>query len=101
MNIRKGAIVSFHGHGSGLATLEEEGIRVAVPCDNGVTVRELDSAFGGVIQPGHRVDVSAIVGQEIYWTFDEFGLILGGFCPVEQASLELMEAYESQGGSNG
>lgn len=95
MGIMKGTIERFVGSwGSGLGYLVIDG--VSVPCENGPTVRALDACFGDVITFGHSVNQEAIKGKEIYWSYDEFGLILGGFTPVEDADPEVVEAYESQ-----
>lgn len=100
MEIMKGTILRFAGTWmSGLGFLvvdtEDRGI-IQVPCDNAPTVRALDGAFGGVIDRGHTVNQDAIVGREIYFSYDDFGMVLGGFTPVEDASEELIEAYEAQ-----
>lgn len=94
MKIRKGKLIRFSGSwGSGLGTLEIEdsvtGVRECVPCDNGVTIRALEAAFGNVITPGHTANGNGYRGQEVYWSYDELGLVLGGFTPVEEASPEL------------
>ena len=100
MNILKGTIVGFSGSWmSGLGALiirEDKGRLHNVPCDNGTTVRSLDAAFDGFISENHCVDNNAICGKEIYWSYDEMGLCLEGFTPVEEASDELLEAYELQ-----
>ena len=94
MKIRKGKLIRFSGSwGSGLGTLEIEdsvtGVRQCVPCDNGATVRALEAAFGNVITPGHTANGGTYKGREVYWSYDELGLTLGGFTPVEEASPEL------------
>lgn len=94
MTIERGTIVGLEGSwGSGIAhlVLEYEGETVRVPCDNGPTVRALDSAFPGFITPGHSADNGVIAGQEIYYTYDDMGLMLAGFTPVEEAD-EAIEA---------
>ena len=70
--------------GSGLATLVVEdpnGEQGVLHADNGSLIRALDACFG-CIAPGHTVDVSKIVGQEIEYELDEMGLCLAGFEPV-------------------
>lgn len=96
--IYKGKIISFHGTWmSGLATLEIEdydrGI-IFAPCDNAPTARALDSAFGGVIGDAHTVLQDAIQDKEIYYGMDDMGLVLGFIIPVENATSELIDAYE-------
>ncbi|MBA7465024.1 hypothetical protein ES707_00185 [subsurface metagenome] len=91
MEIRKGKLVQFGGSwGSGLGTLEiedsETGERELVPCDNGATVRALEAAFGNVITPAHTANGDGYKGREVYWSLDEFGLVLAGFTPVEDGS---------------
>ena len=91
MEIRKGRLIQFHGSwGSGLGTLEiedsETGECEHVPCDNGATVRALAAAFGNVITPVHTANGGGYKGQEVYWSYDEFGLVLEGFTPVEDGS---------------
>ena len=88
MEIRKGRLIQFHGSwGSGLATLEiedsETGAHELIPCDNGATVRALETAFGDVITLGHTANGDGSKGQEVYWSYDEFGLVLAGFTLVE------------------
>jgi len=98
MEIRKGRLIQFRGSwGSGLGTLEiedsETGEREPVPCDNGATVRALEAAFGNVITPVHTANGGGYKGREVYWSLDEFGLVLAGFTPVELASEELKAHY--------
>lgn len=98
--INKGKIVEFRGsYQSGLGALiltDASGTEQMVPCENAATVRALDSAFGGVIGDAHDVNQSAIAGKEIYWSLDEFGLVLGGFTPVDEAGDKLIGLYKSQ-----
>jgi len=87
---RKGRLIQFHGSwGSGLATLEiedsETGVHELVPCDNGATVRALESAFGDVITEAHTANGDGYKGREVYWSYDELGLVLEGFTLVEDA----------------
>ena len=81
----EGTIVGMSGSwSSGLATLlveTDEGID-AVFCDNAPTVRALDSAFGGVIGPGHTINVRAVKGKKIHYSVDLSG-VLEGFTPIE------------------
>jgi hypothetical protein len=90
VEIRKGRLFQFRGSwGSGLGSLEiedsETGIHELVPCDNGATVRALEAAFGDVITEGHTANGDGYKGQEVYWSYDEFGLVLEGFTPVADA----------------
>ncbi len=99
METRKGRLVQFGGSwGSGLGTLEiedsETGEHEFVPCDNGATVRALEAAFGDVITPAHTANGDGYKRQEVYWSYDEFGLVLEGFTPVEDAPPELAEHYK-------
>ena len=99
MEIRKGRLIQFHGSwGSGLATLEIEDSETSahelIPCDNGATVRALESAFGDVITPGHTANGDGYKRQEVYWSYDEFGLVLEGFTLIEDASDELVNCYQ-------
>ena len=98
MDIRKGKLIQFGGSwGSGLGILEiedsETGVRERVPCDNGATVRALEAAFGDVITPAHTASGDGYKGREVYWSLDEFGLVLEAFTPVEDASPELVNCY--------
>ena len=98
MEIKKGKIKDLQGSwGSGMAILvvETDEGRESLPCDNGPTVRALDSCFG-VIEPGHTFNIKNAVDKEIFYSMDELGLLLAGFTPVEDAPIELVEAYESQ-----
>jgi len=90
VEIRKGRLIQFRGSwGSGLASLEiedsETGAHELVPCDNGATVRALEAAFGDVITEGHTANGDGYKGREVYWSYDEFGLVLEGFTPIEDA----------------
>jgi len=103
VEIRKGRLIQFHGSwGSGLGTLEiedsETGEHEHIPCDNGVTVRAIEAAFGNVITPAHTANGNGYKGREVYWSYDEFGLVLGGFTPVEDASPELVNYYQENKG---
>ena len=96
MEIRKGRLIQFHGSwGSGLGILEiedsETGEHEHVPCDNGATVRALEAAFGDVITLGHTANGDGYKGREIYWSYDELGLVLEGFTPITDAPPELAE----------
>jgi len=91
MEIRKGRLIEFRGSwGSGLGTLEiedsETDAHEHVPCDNGATVRALEAAFGNVITNGHTANGDGYKGREVYWSYDELGLVLEGFTPVEDGS---------------
>jgi hypothetical protein len=85
-----GIIIGFAGTWmSGMGYLHivdiETGIVEAVPCENGPTVRALEACFGNVIGNAHNVDdTGGHIGQEIFWDYDEFGLTLGGFTPVDE-----------------
>lgn len=98
MNVHKGKILGLKGSWlSGLAMLTvetETGAIKDIPCDNAPTVRALEAAYGNVIQPGHRFSMAAIKGKEIFYSLDDMGLVLAAFTPVEDASEELIEAYE-------
>jgi len=101
VEIRKGRLTQFHGSwGSGLGVLEIEDSETGVPefvhCDNGATVRALEAAFGNVITPVHTADGNGYKGKEVYWSYDEFGLVLAGFTPVEDASPELADCYKGR-----
>jgi len=94
--IRKGVIEGFRGtRGSGTGYLLISG--TPVPCANPATVRALQACFGNVIAPGNTVDNvnGGHVGQEVYYSTDEFGL-LEGFTPVDGAPLGLVELYEEE-----
>ena len=86
--IHRGKIVGFEGSwGSGLGFLiledSETHKLMTIPCENGPTVRALEAAFGNVIGDAHYVkDTGSHIGKEIYWSYDEMGLVLGGFTPV-------------------
>jgi len=97
-DIHRGVIAGLNGSwGSGLAILAfEDG--TSVPCDNGPTVRALESAFGDVIGSAHDIrSDGGHVGKEVFYGFDDFGLTLGWFVPVDEASPELIDAYERGG----
>jgi len=98
--IHKGTIRGFSGSwGSGLASVVIEnsnGFAVMVPVENGAFVRAAEDAFGNVIAPGHTVNVDALAGQEIFYWFDELGMLMSGFLPVAEADEEFEEQYRSQ-----
>ena len=101
MDVRKGFLVQFHGsYGSGLGFMtirdSETGSQDSVPCDNGATVRALEGCFGDVITPGHTASGAGYKEQEVYWSLDEMGMMLQAFTPVDEASDELIEAYEAE-----
>jgi hypothetical protein len=102
MEIRKGIIRGFEGSwgsGIGLLVVEDYETEVVerVRCENAQTVRSLEGAFGNVIGEGHSVSSNpGFMNQEIFWSMDDMGLILGGFTPVDEASEELLEYFENQ-----
>lgn len=80
-------IVTVQGSfGSGMATMvvaREDGCRESLYADNGPLIRALDSAFGDVIQEGHRFNPQAVAGKKIVYFMDDMGLCLAGFLRVE------------------
>lgn len=85
--MNRGVIQAMHGSwGSGLATMMISGRMV--PCDNGPTVRALEGAFGDIIQEGHTFSVKSIIGKEIYYSLEDFGLVLESFTPVDDPQLD-------------
>lgn len=66
---------------------------VLIPADNAPTIRALEAAFGGVIDEGHTFNPDAVIGKEIYFTWDDMGMTLAGFTPVEEAGEELRAAW--------
>lgn len=97
--MQKGQIMDFQGSwGSGIATLvikKEDGTIDMVTCDNGPTVRALESAFGNIISAGHTADIKNAKGQWIFYDYTDWGT-LAGFVPVSQANEEVLEDYERQ-----
>ncbi len=96
--IKRGKIVGFSGSWqSGLATLTVENLDTGevehLPAESGPLGRALGAAFDA-IGPGHTIDNEAIRGEEIFYSMDEMGLILGGFSPVDYADESVWEAYE-------
>ena len=77
--MKRGKIIGLEGScGSGIATLYVEnsnGDTIPLYCENSPTIRALDNAFGGVITPGHRVNVDAIKGKIIYYSEDNMGML--------------------------
>ena len=92
MDLQKGTILGMSGSwGSGIATLSlqvSDGMKINVLCENGQTVRALNACFGNVISPGHRINMDAIRGKEIYFSIDDMGM-LEGFSPVEADEMEV------------
>ena len=94
MEIIRGKIIILWGlPGSGLAYLNlllENKTMVSIPCDNGVTVRAFDNAFGNVIRPDHSVNPDGgHINQEIIAEIGDDG-ILNGFAPVVMLVEDLM-----------
>ena len=95
----KGILKQFSGsYGSGLGTLsiEVDGTIQDFHCDNGTTVRSLESAFGNVITEGHTADGDGYKEQEVFFSADFVGMI-EGFTPVEDVSQEIIDKFENQG----
>lgn len=92
MNLRKGTIQTISGHPmSGLWTLVLD--TDAVHIESGYGVRNLAAAFGATEGSGDLLE--KIAGQEIYYSVDDFG-VLAAFTPADEASSELIEAYENE-----
>ena len=73
------------GSGIGyLNGLNEKGKLISIPCENTTTVRNLEEAFGNVISQNHSVNGSGLKGKEIFYRFDDMGLVLAAFIPVEE-----------------
>lgn len=97
----RGKIIEFQGEWmSGLGTLVIEDLDGGeiqwVPCDNAPTVRALEGAFGNVIGEAHTVNPKGDhVGKEILWSYDEMGIILGGFTAPGDPDINprLIKAY--------
>jgi hypothetical protein len=98
MEVYKGIIQGFSGTwNSGLAMLfveKEDGEFERLLCDNAPTVRAIDAAFPGFIRGNHSVDNNAIKGKEIFYSCDDMGM-LESFTPVEEASEEFINMYET------
>jgi hypothetical protein len=79
--MKRGKIIGLEGSwGSGIATLyveDSNGDTIPLYCENSPTIKALDNAFGGVIAPGHRVNVDAIKGKIIYYSEDNMGMLEG------------------------
>lgn len=106
MEIRKGKIRGFYGSwGSGVATLiieDDELGDIQIFCENGQTVRSLESAFGNVIGPGHCINPKGgHMNKSIYWSYDEMDLMLGAFTPTKEARPELKALYKKQKAERG
>ena len=99
--VHKGKIVGFQGSwdsGLGYLTIKDSKTHElkSVPCENAPTVRALEAAFGNVVGNAHDVRVKGgHIGKEIFWTYDEMGLVLGGFMPVKMASEEVKRLYKN------
>jgi len=66
--------------GSGSASIEID--RIPIPADNGPLVRALNGMFPEFITPGHYVNPEVIIGEEVYWDYDDTGLCLGYLEPL-------------------
>lgn len=85
--MKTGIIKNFIGSwSSGLAYLLIEDCKThqieQVPCENGETVRALESCFGNTITEGHTADGEGYKNKKIKWCYDEMGLMLAGFTPA-------------------
>ncbi len=77
--VYRGIIEGFAGSWhSGLAMIMISGR--LVHCDNAPTVRALDACFGNVITSAHTVNVKAIQGKDIVYSYD--GLVMSAFTPT-------------------
>jgi hypothetical protein len=80
MIVYRGTIQGLSGNPtSGLWFLNIDGH--GIPIESGFGVRQLAAAFGATEGTGDLLD--KIVGQEIVWSFDELGMVLGGFTPYK------------------
>lgn len=94
--IQKGILKQFSGSfGSGLGqmAIEVDGVIKQFHCDNGTTVRSLESAFGNVITEGHTASGNGYKNQEVYFSVDYLG-VFEGFTPVDKASQDIIEEFE-------
>lgn len=104
MDIYKGKLKGFRGSwesGLGYLLIEdnETGSVDSIPCDNGPTVRALEACFGNAIDKAHTVKCDQEAGfydKEVYWSYDDFGLTLAGFTPVDEAPDKIVEYYEKE-----
>ena len=84
--MNRGIIVGFRGSwSSGIAELlikDKKGVIKAIPCENTATVRALDACYGGVIKSGRTASEKPFVGKNIFYEYDEMGLMLGSFAPA-------------------
>jgi len=99
--IFKGKIIKFLGSwGSGIGSLlikdSKTGQLEQVSCENGQTVRALEACFGNVITNGHTANGEGYKNKEVFWAYDEMGITLGGFTPIEEASEKLVSLYEKR-----
>ena len=101
--IFKARILGFKGSWmSGLGALlledlDDSGGPPMIHCENAPTVRALEGAFGNVIGNAHDVNnEGGHIGKEIYYSFDDMGLILECFTPVEDAPQELIDYYNEE-----
>ncbi|MAH48582.1 hypothetical protein CMI37_22345 [Candidatus Pacearchaeota archaeon] len=91
--VEKGTITGISGQAmSGLWMLHLDSGNVHI--ESGCGVRNLASAFGATEGSGDLQE--KIEGKEIFYSTDAFN-VLEGFTPVEDASPELVEQFESQG----
>lgn len=90
--MNKGTIIQFRGSwssGMGFLVIKDSktGEVQSIPCDNAPTVRALEACFGDTITEGHTANGKGYIGKEIYWDYDEMGLMLEGFTPVDEQSI--------------
>ena len=98
MKMHYGKIIDFRAsRDSGIAQLvvvDRNGKTNAIPCDNAPTVAMLNRIFPGTIARGHEVDVSVLQGNEVYWSLDDMGLVLGGLSSKESIESRFGEALD-------
>jgi len=101
MRIKRGIIRGLAGsYHSGIAILgvvdNETKELVKIPCENGQTIRALNNIFPGFIVGGYCADEAVILNKEIFYWYDDLGLLLAGIAPVCDETIIQFAHWEEQ-----
>ena len=92
MGLLTGVISGLSGHpASGIWHLHFED-RSAVPIESGCGVRALAAAFGAREGSGDLLD--KIIGQEIVYAYDDMGLCMAGFTPMDEWENQYEDTFQ-------
>lgn len=89
--LKRSTIVGLDLEASVVSLRDVDGSLAQVRCDSTAVSRAFAECF-----PGFVSDHGAAIGQEIFWVYDDLGIMLGGFVPVLEASGEVWEQFAGQ-----